>query len=190
MARPRAIQDDRLLSAAAEVLAEVGPASFTLERAARRAGVSAATYIKRFGSRKGVFLALNRQWVASIGPALDDAVRGRTGANRLRAAAMWGVADMDVAEHAANMLATFALDLTDADLQGMLDEGWALVHRRLVAVTREVADELPHAPPAEQVARMLFAVVEGNRIAWCVRPKGSLEKRVRRQLDALFAAWR
>lgn len=190
MARPRSIEDRRLLLAATEVLAEVGPSSFTLERAARRAEASAATYVKRFGSKKGLFLALNRDWVASIRPGLDDAIHGRTGADRLREAAMWGVADMDVPKHAANMLATLALDLADADLQALLDEGWTLRHRWLAAVAREVSSELPQAPSAEQSARMLFALVEGNRLAWCVRPNGSLEERVRSQLDALLAAWR
>jgi AcrR family transcriptional regulator len=190
VARPRAIEERRLLSAAAEVLAEVGPSAFTLERAAVRAEVSAATYVKRFGSKKGLFLALNREWVAAIGPGVEAAIRGRTGADRLRAAAMWGVADMDVPEHAANMLAALALDLADADLQVLLDEGWTLLHTMLAAVAREVAADVPNAPPAEEAARMMFALVEGNRIAWCVRPTGSLEERVRTQLDALLAAWR
>ena len=190
MARPRAIEDRRLLSAAAEVLAEVGPSNFTLERAAQRAEVSAATYVKRFGSKKGLFLALNRDWVAAIAPGVDRAVHGRTGADRLREAAMWSVADIDVPEHAANMLATLALDLADADLQALLDEGWALLCERLAAVIREVAAELPHAPPAEEAARMLFALVEGNRIAWCVRPVGSLEERIRTHLDLVLATWR
>jgi len=187
MARPRSIDDARLLSAAGQVVAEVGPAAFTLERAAQRAGVSAATYIKRFGSKKGLFLAINRDWVASIAPGLDGAVMGRTGADRLRAAALWGVADMDVPEQAGNLLASLALDLADADLQALLDQGWALMHARLAELACEVA--LPHAPPPAQAARMLFAVVEGTRLAWAVRPEGSLEERVRRHVDALLAGW-
>jgi AcrR family transcriptional regulator len=68
MARPRGIADEQLLAAAQELLYEVGPAAFTLEKSASRAGVSAATLIKRFGSKRQLPLALNRRWVASIGP--------------------------------------------------------------------------------------------------------------------------
>ena len=68
MARPRLIDDERLLAAAREVLYEVGPGTFTLQRAAERAEVSAATFIKRFGSKQELFLALNRRWVDSLLP--------------------------------------------------------------------------------------------------------------------------
>jgi AcrR family transcriptional regulator len=68
MARPRGIADEQLLAAAQELLYEVGPAAFTLEKSASRAGVSAATLIKRFGSKRQFLLALNRRWVASSGP--------------------------------------------------------------------------------------------------------------------------
>ena len=43
MARPRGIPDEQLLAAAQGLLYEVGPAAFTLDKAASRAGVSAAT---------------------------------------------------------------------------------------------------------------------------------------------------
>jgi AcrR family transcriptional regulator len=77
MARPHGIADEQLLAAAQELLYEVGPAAFTLEKSASRAGVSAATLIKRFGSKRQLLLALNRRWVARS---------GRTWAHRPQAA--------------------------------------------------------------------------------------------------------
>jgi AcrR family transcriptional regulator len=77
MARPRGIADEELLAAAEDLLYAVGPAGFTLEKVAARAGVSAATLIKRFGSKRQLLLALNRRWVASIGPGLAAATEGR-----------------------------------------------------------------------------------------------------------------
>jgi AcrR family transcriptional regulator len=92
MARPRGIADEELLAAAQALLYEVGPAAFTLEKAAARAGVSAATLIKRFGSKRQLLLALNRRWVASIGPGLAAATEGQpTALGRLRAAALWAL---------------------------------------------------------------------------------------------------
>lgn len=191
MARPRVIDDERLLAGAAHVLAEVGPAAFTLARAARAIGVSPATYVKRFGSKQGLFLALNHRWVETIEPGLAAAVDGLTGADRVREAALWGMAEMDVPTRAANMLATLALDLADPEMQATLDQGWATQRQHLARLIDDAvhAGALPRAPEPEQAAQMLLALVEGARIAWCVRPEGSLAQRVRTHIDALLAAW-
>lgn len=191
MARPRTITDDDLLSAAAAVLAEVGPSRFTLAKAATRAGVAPATYIKRFGSKQGLFLALNQRWVNTVAAEIDAAAATTTGVDRIRVAAMWGVAEMDVPEHAANMLATLALDLQHAAMTALLDQGWRTWRARLSAYLAETitAGQLPHAPAPPIAAQMLFAVVEGTRLAWCVRPEGSLEHRVKQLLDELISTW-
>jgi hypothetical protein len=47
-----------LLDAAAELIAESGPATLTMEGVARRAGVGKGTVFRRFGSRAGLMLAL------------------------------------------------------------------------------------------------------------------------------------
>ncbi len=191
MARPRILDEDRLLDAAAEVLAEVGPADFTLARAADRVGASAATYVKRFGSKHGVLVALNRRWVDTVASGLHTRAARFHGVNRVREALLWGVAPMDAPANAANLLATFALDLTHADLRALLDQGWAAQHRGIAELVAEVVreGELPGAPEPDAAAHMLLAIVEGTRIAWCVRPEGSLERRTRQHVDALLDAW-
>ena len=192
MARPRVADDEQLLSAAQQVLYELGPADFTLERAAARGGVSAATLIKRFGSKKRLFLELNRRWVASIGPGLAAASAGPlTPLARLRAAALWGFSDLDSPGRTANQLATLALDLQDAAMQELLAAGWQIVQDRLAELAGEAiaAGELAGAPPAEQVARILFAAGEGIRLTWCVQPAGSLVAQAETDIGAILAAW-
>ncbi|MGH3158766.1 MAG: helix-turn-helix domain-containing protein, partial [Streptosporangiaceae bacterium] len=56
MARPVGTPDDVLLDAAGRVLMTQGPSGFTLAKAATSAGVSAATFVKRFGSKEQLFL--------------------------------------------------------------------------------------------------------------------------------------
>jgi AcrR family transcriptional regulator len=191
VARPRTIVDDDLLLSAVEVLAEVGPSRFTLAKAAARAGVAPATYVKRFGTKQGLFLALNRRWVKTVAAGIDSAASTTTGVDRIRAAAMWGVAEMDVPEHAANMLATLALDMQHASMTELLDQGWTTWRERLSAHVSDAiaAGELPYAPTPAVAAQMLFALVEGTRLAWCVRPEGSLERRVRQLIDELISTW-
>lgn len=191
MARPRTIEDAKLLTGAAETLAEVGPSRFTLAKAAARAGVAPATYVKRFGTKQGVFLALNRSWVATIGPGIDAAAANGSRLDRIRAAALWGVAEMDVAEHARNMLATLAMDLQHPDMTDQLAQGWATWRERIAAYVADAveAGDLTDAPTPEVAARMVFAVVEGTRIAWCVQPDGSLEHRAAQLVDELISRW-
>ncbi|PZS04781.1 MAG: TetR family transcriptional regulator [Pseudonocardiales bacterium] len=192
MPRPRIADDEELLSAAGAVLSTSGPSRFTLQRVADRADVSAATLIKRFGSKRELMLAMNRRWVASIRPGMAEATAGHdTALQRLRAAALWGFADLDNAANTARQLASLAVDLQDDDMRALLARGWRVVRRRLTELADDAIDtgDLDAAPPAEQAARILFALGEGTRLAWSVEPRGSLVARASADLDAVLAAW-
>ena len=191
MARPRVIDDERLLAAAQQVLFDVGPAVFTLQRVAERAGVSAATLIKRFGSKQQIFVELDRRWVSSIEPGLAAAEAGcRSPLERLRAAALWGFDDLDSPANTANELAALALDLEDDTMRGLLASGWQVIEDHLTACAAEAiaAGELGQGMPAAQIARILLATAEGTRITWCVRPVGSLVERAEADLEVVLAA--
>ncbi|MDQ2844891.1 MAG: TetR/AcrR family transcriptional regulator [Actinomycetota bacterium] len=192
MPRPRQIDDELLLSAAGSVLAEVGPAQFTLERAAQRASVSAATYIKRFGSKKALLVEMNRRWLESIDGDLADAVAtGGTPLERLRAAALWGVQDMDDAGTAGRQLVALAKDLQDDDLRAQLADGLARIRAVLETLVSQAvsAGYLPAAPPPPQAADLLSALLEGTKITWSVAPTGSLIARVGRDIDTVLRDW-
>ena len=172
---------------------ESGPAAFTLDRAATRAGTSAATYVKRFGSKRDLLLALNRRWVASVAPGLAAAVAGEnTAYGRLRAASLWGFSDLDSPAHAANQLGALALDLSDGRMRELLAQGWRLVQERLTALADAAikAGELRSDLVADEVARALFAVGEGTRLAWSVDPRGSLTGRAESTVDLILGALR
>lgn len=69
--------------------------------------MSAATLIKRFGSKQQLFLALNRRWADSIIPGLEAAqVDCRTPLARLRAAALRGLDGLDSLRPAGPSLAS------------------------------------------------------------------------------------
>ncbi|HEY3902453.1 MAG TPA: TetR/AcrR family transcriptional regulator [Streptosporangiaceae bacterium] len=191
MARPRVIDDERLLAAAHVVLYEVGPRTFTLQRAAERAEVSAATFIKRFGSKQELFLALNRRWVDSLLPTFAAAEAGcQTPLERLRAAALCGFDDLDSPGNTANELARLALDLQDEQMGELLAQGWLIVeeHLRELAAEAIAAGEFGPGYAAEQIARILLATCEGTRLTWCVRPVGSLVSRAEADVDAVLTA--
>jgi|SRR5579875_1816891 len=192
MARPIERADDELLDAADAVLMREGPAAFTLAKAAEAAGVSAATYIKRFGSKEQMHVRLSQRWVASLDERLRDRARPvESPLARLRAVALHSYHDLDHPLTAHNQVATLAVDLQSDELRGWLHLGWEHVRRHLAehASAAAARGELIGAPPASQLARIVAAAMEGGCIAWCVHPQGSLIERLDGDLTALLSGW-
>lgn len=185
--------DEQLLVAAAYVLMTEGPGAFTLAKAAARAGVSAATLIKRFGSKAAIFTRLSERWVERLPAELAAAAKPHHAPlTRLRAVALHGYHDLDHPEYAAMQLAALAVDLQDTHLRDLLHQGWGHVREH---VARHAADAVATgelastAPPPERLARVVTAAMEGGCLAWSVHPEGSLVDRLAADLDMLLDPW-
>lgn len=192
MARPIETSDDTLLDAASQVLMTAGPSHFTLAKAAGAAGVSAATFIKRFGSKERLFLRLSQRWVARLdGELAEAAAEEPSPLGRLRAVALHNYHDLDDAATASNQLAALAIDLQEDEMRGWLHVGWGHVRRHLEQhiVAAVAAGELVGAPPAPQLARIVLAAMEGGCLTWSVHPEGSLIERLSDDLAALLSGW-
>ncbi|MGH3258876.1 MAG: TetR/AcrR family transcriptional regulator [Streptosporangiaceae bacterium] len=192
MARPIGTPDDVLLDAADRVLMTQGPSGFTLAKAATSAGVSAATFVKRFGSKEQLFLRLSQRWAGSLDAELGEAARGvDSPLQRLRVVALYNYHDLDNPLTASKQLAALAIDLQNDEMRGLLHVGWGHVHRHLErhAAAAAAAGELAGAPPLTQLARIVMAAMEGGCLAWSVHPDGSLIRRLAADLDALLSGW-
>lgn len=192
MARPVETADEELLAAASEVLMREGPSGFTLARAAQHAGVSAATLVKRFGSKQALFVRLSEHWVDSQDAELDAAAAVHDSPlARLRAVALHSYHDLDNPEHAAMQLAALAIDLQHDRMRHLLHLGWGHIRRHLARHADDAirVGELRDCPPPDQLARLVAAAMEGGCLAWSVHPEGSLVDRLAADLDALLGAW-
>lgn len=192
MARPVEHDDDKLLDAAEQVLLTEGPSAFTLAKAARRAGVSAATLVKRFGSKEQLFLRLSQRWAGSLDAALREAVAGHSSPlARFRVVALHSYHDLDNPATAAQQLAALAVDLQNEEMRQLLHTGWGHVrrHLRTHAAAAVKAGELVGCPPPAHLARIVVGAMEGGCLAWSVHPEGSLIERLDADLDALLGAW-
>jgi AcrR family transcriptional regulator len=190
--RPIETADDALLDATARALSAYGPGAFTLARAAENAGVAAATLVKRFGSKRGLFVRLSRRWVGSLDGELDAVeAAGGSPSQCVRALALHNYHDLDHPERAHRQLAALAVDLQDAELRGLLHEGWGKVRARLERqlAAAVAAGELVGAPPPAQLARLVYGAMEGGCLTWSVHPEGSLVARLSADLDALLSGW-
>jgi AcrR family transcriptional regulator len=81
--------------------------------------VSAATLIKRFGSKEQLFLRLSQRWAADLDGQLREVAAGYySPLARFRAVALHSYHDLDRPDTAAKQLAALAVDLQHDEMRG------------------------------------------------------------------------
>lgn len=186
--RHKIVQDDAVLDAAVRVVDRSGPGGLTLAAVAEEAGLSPATLVQRFTSKRGLLLAIAARGSDSAGACLE-AARGRH-RSPLRALAA-GLVDQSAAvatpEVMANQLAFLQMDLRDPEFHAA-----ALAHaagvRREIQVLLDAAVEAGELR-AQDTARLAQAVqttYNGALITWAIYRRGRLESWLRRELDTLL----
>jgi AcrR family transcriptional regulator len=190
--RPRQTTDAAILGAAARAIGRLGPGRLTLAEVAREAGVSPATLVQRFGSKRGLLLAL-----AAAGPEENrrqfEAIRQ---ANPSPTDALFALGDcwaqfMGTPEEISNGLAFLQIDLTDPEFRRHAVANAELVEgetRRLIAEALK-AGELAGCEPAP-LARVLGAALHGSLVSWAIHRKGTLGDWLRRDLEAVLRPYR
>jgi AcrR family transcriptional regulator len=190
--RRRTVSDDEILHATMSAMSRHGPIDMTLAHVAGAVGVTPAALIKRFGSKRGLLLAVSR--AGSTGMAAAFA--------QLRASAKSPLAALIDAttqlargtrspEEAAHHLAFLHTDVTDPDFRKPMVE---MTRATLAGYTNLIGDaiakrELRDCDPPT-LARVLYAIVGGSMITWAVLRKGSAEACVRADIEAALAPYR
>lgn len=194
--RPRGTEDAAILRAAAEVIGRIGPARFTLAAVATEVGLVPATLVQRFGSKRGLLLALARQSAADA-DADTGAVAGQAREQHgsalaaLTALAVGRLAPMTTPDRFANHLAFLCLDLTDPELY----EPALAVHqahgRAITALVEEAiaTGELRAGTPAGPLTSSIQAVIAGAGLTWALDREGTLPDRVTAGIGAVLAAY-
>lgn len=187
MARPRKISDDDLMAACGRAIGEFGP-GFTLAQVAEEAGVAVGTVAGRFGSKRGLLLAMMTAGAAGMAPWLRDAVAGLEPLTAIRTAVVSSSAGVTDPETTSNHLGQLGVDLTDPELRA----GFATMRTGVREVLTELfaAADLPGAPPPAQAARIIAALSHGALMDWALDPSGSFADQLTEDLDAVLAGWR
>lgn len=190
MGRPRTRSDAEILAATSTVIARVGPARLTLAAVADEVGLSAATVLQRFRSKRGLLLALADTAVEA--PAATVAkVRGEGGDHPnlevLRRVLVLMGTQMGHHAELANHLAFLQLDLSDPDfLERITASMGALTHEVADLLARAVAaGELLHDDPG-QLAGALVATWNGALITWAIFRDGALDAWLGERLDTVL----
>ena len=184
--------DATVLEACVRVMGRGGPADFTLSEVAKEAGLAPATLIQRFGSKRGLLLAL-AQMAAEGADACFATVRARH-RSPLKAllASFEEMARMaETPEALANSLAFLQMDLVDPDFRK-----WMLVNSRATtAGFRALLDDAVRAGELRRcdtrgLARLIQAAAHGSMVAWAVYQEGSVAEWLRRDMELLLAPYK
>ena len=190
--RPRTIADADILTAANRAIARLGPARLTLAHVAREAGLAPATLVQRFGSKRGLLLALVQTGADDV-DACFDAVRAahRSPLAAVVAAATDMTRHVKSPEELANGLAFLQMDVSDPEFHKIAVEN----SRRMTAGYRRLLDEAVAArelAPCDtaRLARAVGAISGGSLIGWAILRAGPAERYVRTDLMTLLAPYR
>jgi AcrR family transcriptional regulator len=190
--RPRTTSDEEILAATHRVISSVGP-RFTLADVAKEIGLSPATLLQRFGSKKGLILAV----LSSGGGMTEDpfaAIR-RNAAGPLDAVFAYADGFAQMApnpEVLANHLAFLQMDLTDPDMHELAlaqaKETRSMFRKLLDEAVK--AGELKASTDTRKLATAIQSLQGGSLLSWAILREGTARRFLRRDLDTLIAPYR
>ena len=173
------------------MISRVGPVRLTLADVGDEVGLAPATLLQRFGSKRGLLLALVEQSVASVLASFDRERASHDSALDAAVAAASHMAEhIRTPEELANNLAFFQIDLSDPDFHRL-----ALEHsRRVREGYRVLLDAAMRDGELEQcdttaLASALQAVAAGSLLNWAIHREGRVATWVRADIEALIAPY-
>lgn len=191
MARPRRNSDTDILAAAFRAIARLGPARLTLADVAAEAGVTAASLVQRFGSKRALMLAVAAD-AADGHVYIFSGLRER---HRSPVAALYGLAECmrvlgTTPVEVANSLAFLRQDLGDREFLEHAQAASLGMRAGILSLLRDArADGLlrPCALPA--LARAIHATLNGAIQDWTLHREGTLEAWIRQDLKAVLGPY-
>jgi AcrR family transcriptional regulator len=192
MSRRKVTPDADVLSAAFRVISRIGPARLTLADVAKEAGLAPATLLQRFGSKRGLLLAVAEQGMAGV----DECFARIRAAHRSPLAALNAsleeMAHMcETPEAMANNLAFLEIDLTDPDFHRL-----ALANSRaMMAGYRALLDEAVSTGElvrcdTARLVRALSAMSSGSMLSWAIMREGTVIQWLRDDIETLLGPFR
>lgn len=187
--RPRKASDDEIFRATQRAMARLAPSELTLKEIAEEAGLTAGALVQRFGSKRGLLLALMERWSGGAREMFDGmraAAPTPLGALRYWAACMAAMGDSPggLSHH----LGWLQQDLGDADFhpyaQRNARESRAEL-RRLLADAVD-AGELPRAVDLDDATRLIEATVGGSLLSWGFHREGSAREWVAADVERVL----
>ena len=191
MPRPRTVSDEAILDAVLELAHRVGPGNLTLAAAAAEAGLSAATLVQRFGTKRHLLLAADKRgidrWVRAL-----DATSAASPLARIMEGLVLAIEPDTTPEHMANSVAMLQLDLAEPDFHAETLRGARAIRARITTELDAAltAGELRQGTDVPALAKLVETTYHGALIVWAIHREGTLTDWLRDQLDGVLAPHR
>jgi AcrR family transcriptional regulator len=191
MPRPRTISDEAILDAVLALADRVGPARVTFAAAAAEAGLSAATLVQRFGTKRDLLLAADKRGIDLWVGALDRSTAASPLARVVEGLVL--AVDPDATpEKMANGVAMLQLDLADPEFHAATLSGAravrARIERNLSAAL--AAGELCPGTDVAALAKVVETTYHGAMIGWAIHREDTLAHWMCEQVEAVLAPHR
>lgn len=191
--RPKTAPDAAIIEAAARLLARQGPARMRLEDVAREVGLSPATLLLRFKSKRNLLLAVAEHGISGMA----ESFRTRRVAASSALNVITDVADCvrELAEEPqqlANLLAFLQLSLEDPEFGSCAERHDVALQGELTALLDEAQSRGEMIGCASsQLARAIIAIVRGSLLTWSAIGRSvSPDAWVRADLETLLGPYR
>ena len=184
--RPRKASDEEIFAATQRVMMRLAPAQWTLADIAHEAGLTAGALVQRFGSKRGLMVALTEAWSASA-PEMFAHIRARhrSPLEALRAYADC-LAEMGESPSAfAHHLSYLQLDLTDPDLHKHVRAQSRATRQSIRELLDDAtaAGELQRDVDTGRLARMVEVTLSGSLMTWAFYQDGTAGAWMREDLE-------
>lgn len=190
--RPRTASDEDILAATHRVISNVGP-RFTLADVAKEIGLAPATLLQRFGSKKGLILAVLSS-AGGVSEAPAAAIR-KNASSPLEAVFEFVECFAQMApspEVLANHLAFLQMDLTDPDMHELAFAQAKATRTMLRTFLNKAvkAGELKRETHTGRLATAIQSLQGGSLVSWAILREGTAKRFVRRDLETLIEPYR
>ena len=192
MSRPRTRPDRDVLQAAIGVITRLGPARFTLADVSAESGLAPATLLQRFGSKRGLLLAVAAQASPDVDQCFAE-VRARTASPlaALEASLDEMTRYVRTPQEMANSLAFLEMDLTDADFHRLAQRSSKAILAGYRALLDEAVQQREIVPcDTARLAHAIQALASGSLLEWAIHREGRLADWLRRDVETLLAPLR
>jgi AcrR family transcriptional regulator len=191
MPRPQTLRDEALLDAVLALAPRVGPARVTFAAAAAETGLSAATLVQRFGTKRDLLLAADKRGVDLWVGALDRSTAASPLARVVEGLVL--AVDPDTTpEQMANSVAMLQLDLADPDFHAETLRGARAVRARIARDLSAAlaAGELRSGTDVATLATLVETTYHGAMIGWAIHRENTLADWMREQVESVLAPHR
>jgi AcrR family transcriptional regulator len=191
--RPRRLSDAAILEAAFEVVQRTGPDRFTLADVGQEVGLSAATLVQRFGSKRSLLLAMLQQSVTQTDDRFARSVKaGESPIETLYSAVLDRFRTVEHPDTLSNGFAFLMIELSDPEFHVLAAESAnnAISGYRTLLDAAIEAGELDDSLDSQHLAETIHALTWGALMMWAIIRMLSPQDRLKRSLDILLTPYR